>query len=98
MDYVLPIALTQLVAFLLFLWVCNKYAVGPVLNLLDERRDKIAAQFDEIDSGKKRVATLKEDYEARGFAVGSLAGGMNLVSYLELIDLINSAEKVISWL
>ncbi len=40
---------------------------------------------------------LKEDLEARGFA-NTLVSGMTLVSYLELVDLIDSAEKVISWL
>ena len=44
------------------------------------------------------IYVLKEDYEARGFAVESLMGGMTHVSYLDLVDLINSAEKVISWL
>jgi F-type H+-transporting ATPase subunit b len=60
-----PIALTQLVAFLLFLWLLAKFAVGPVLALLDERRDKISAEFDKIASAEKRIAALKEEYEER---------------------------------
>ena len=63
MTQVLPIALTHLVAFLLFIWVIKKYAVGPVLQLLDERRAKIADQFDQIDSDKKHVGALREEYE-----------------------------------
>ena len=44
------------------------------------------------------IYVLKEDFEARGFATDTLASGMTLISYLELVDLIDSAEKVISWL
>jgi len=44
------------------------------------------------------IYVLKEDYEARGFAINNLASGMTQVSYLGLVDLIDSAEKVISWL
>jgi F-type H+-transporting ATPase subunit b len=62
---ILPIALTQLVAFLVFIWLLNYFAVGPVLRLLDDRRDKIATQFDQIASSEKRVAALREEYEKR---------------------------------
>jgi F-type H+-transporting ATPase subunit b len=62
---ILPIALTQLVAFLIFIWMLNRYAVGPVLRLLDERREKIASQFDQIAASEKRVAALRDEYEKR---------------------------------
>lgn len=61
----LPMALTQLVAFLLFIWLLNKFAVGPVLKLIDERREKISSQFDQAAAAEKRVAALKDEYEAR---------------------------------
>lgn len=60
----MPVVLTHLAAFLLFIWVIKKYAVGPVVHLLDERRVKIAEEFDQIDSDRKQVAALKEEYEA----------------------------------
>ena len=62
---ILPIALTQLVAFLVFIGLLNHFAVGPVLRLLDDRRDKIATQFDQIASSEKRVVALREEYEKR---------------------------------
>ena len=33
----LPVLLTHLVAFLIFIWLLAKFALGPVLSLLDER-------------------------------------------------------------
>ncbi len=59
----IPMALTQLVAFLIFIWLLKRFAVGPVTQLLDERREKIVAKFDEIEATEKRVAALKEEYE-----------------------------------
>lgn len=61
----LPVAFTQLVAFLVFIWLLNKFAVKPVLGLLDQRREKIAGQFDQIASSEKQIAALKEDYERK---------------------------------
>jgi F-type H+-transporting ATPase subunit b len=60
----LPIALTHLVGFLGFLWVIKKFAVGPVMDVLDERRDKIAGEFDKIGVEQKRIENLREEYEA----------------------------------
>lgn len=64
-QQLLPIALTHLVAFLVFIWLLNKFAVKPVLRLLDERRDRIANQFDQIAASEKRVAALREEYEQK---------------------------------
>jgi F-type H+-transporting ATPase subunit b len=61
----LPIALTHLVAFLCFIFLLNYFAVKPILRLLDERREKIATQFDQIANSEKRVTALREDYEKR---------------------------------
>ena len=58
----LPVALTHLVAFLIFIWLLKVFAVDPILRLLDERRNRIAAQFDELQKSEKRVASLKDEY------------------------------------
>ena len=58
-------ALTHLVSFLIALWLLKKFAWGPIMNLLDERRDKIATEFQEIEKGKEDVESLKGDYESR---------------------------------
>ena len=63
MHDLLPVVFTQLVCFLLFIWVIKIFAVGPVLRLLDERRDKIAEQFDQAAAAEKRAGALREEYE-----------------------------------
>ena len=62
---ILPSVLTHLVAFLIFVWILKRLALKPVLLLLDERRDKIAKEFDQIATSEKRVNSLKEEYEDR---------------------------------
>jgi F-type H+-transporting ATPase subunit b len=57
------LVLTQLVAFLIVLWILRKYAWGKLLGLIEARREKIAAEFAEIDKGKEDVAGLKSQYE-----------------------------------
>jgi len=57
--------LTQLVAFLIFLWILRRYAWGPILRLLDERREQIAGEFDRIEEAKTETERLRADYEDR---------------------------------
>ena len=58
-------ALTHLVSFLIALWLLKKYAWGPIMNLLDERRQKIADEFQQIDDEKSKVSEMVTDYEAK---------------------------------
>jgi len=55
--------LTQIIGFLLLLWLLKKFAWKPILQLLETRRNKIAAEFDKIEVTKQEVAQLKQDYE-----------------------------------
>jgi len=57
--------LTQLVAFLIFLWIMKRYAWRPILRLLDERRERIAADFQHVENVKTETDRLRADYEAR---------------------------------
>jgi F-type H+-transporting ATPase subunit b len=58
-------ALTHLISFLIALWLLKKYAWGPIMNLLDERRQKIADEFQQIDDEKSKVSEMAADYEAK---------------------------------
>ncbi|MCP4704278.1 MAG: F0F1 ATP synthase subunit B [candidate division Zixibacteria bacterium] len=55
--------LTHTLGFLITLWVLKKFAWGPILGLLEERRQKIADEFANIDSEKEATETLKTEYE-----------------------------------
>ena len=55
--------LTQAGAFVLLVWVLKKMAWKPLLKLLDERRETIRKNFEEIEQTKKDLEALKVDYE-----------------------------------
>jgi F-type H+-transporting ATPase subunit b len=57
--------LTHMVGFLIALFVLKKYAWGPVLQMLDDRRQKIADEFADIDVQKKKTEALLKEYEDR---------------------------------
>lgn len=57
--------LTHALGFLIFVWVLRKFAWGPLLNLMEERRNKIAGEFEEIESQKAEVARVTGEYEAK---------------------------------
>lgn len=57
--------LTHALGFLLTLWVLKKFAWGPLLNLMDERRNKIKDEFDNIELKKAETDKVKAEYENR---------------------------------
>jgi F-type H+-transporting ATPase subunit b len=57
--------LTHALGFLIVLWILKKFAWGPLLSMLEERRKKIADEFVNIDNEKAKVAELTADYEAK---------------------------------
>ena len=62
-DIQWKLVITQLVAFLIVLWILRKYAWGKLLGLLEARREHIAAEFESIEKGKADVDAMKEKYE-----------------------------------
>jgi len=61
----LPLLISSLLGFLFFAWVLKKFLWGPVLGVIDERRDSIEQAFREVDQAKADVAQMKSDYEAQ---------------------------------
>lgn len=57
--------LTHLVGFLIAVWILRRFAWGPLLGLMEERRDKIAGEFNEIEKQKADVSELTAEYEAK---------------------------------
>jgi F-type H+-transporting ATPase subunit b len=58
---------TQIVGFLLFLWLVRKFAWGPLLATLEARRAKIQGDLDDAEAKKRDAAELraKLDHELR---------------------------------
>ncbi|MBK8229835.1 MAG: F0F1 ATP synthase subunit B [Candidatus Eisenbacteria bacterium] len=65
MNLIWSQVVTQIVGFLIALLILKKYAWGPVLALLEERRQKIQAEFDKIESTRQEVASLKGEVETQ---------------------------------
>ncbi len=59
----LQLLLTHVVGFLLVVWLLKRFAWGPVLAYLEQRRQKIQAEFDEIEQQHQAAARLKVEYE-----------------------------------
>jgi F-type H+-transporting ATPase subunit b len=57
------VILTQIVGFLIVVWILKKYAWGKLLDFMEKRREHIASEFDEIEKGKADVETLKVKFE-----------------------------------
>jgi F-type H+-transporting ATPase subunit b len=55
--------LTQIVGFLIFLWLIRKYAWGPVLETLEARRAKIASDLAHAEKEMQDAAALKADLD-----------------------------------
>jgi F-type H+-transporting ATPase subunit b len=59
----LRLVATQVLGFLIMLWLLRKYAWAPVLKTLEDRREKIAGEFREADRRKAEADQLKANYE-----------------------------------
>jgi len=61
----IPQLLTTLVGFLLLVWILGKYAWGPIIDLLDQRREKIRQEYAEAEEEKRTAESLRTDFEAK---------------------------------
>jgi len=58
----LPQLITHIVGFLILLWILKRYAWKPLLALLDERRERIATSFADIERKQKEADALNAEY------------------------------------
>ena len=56
--------ITQILGFLLLVWLLRQFAWGPLLGLLEARRQKIAGEFQEAERRKAEADGLKARYES----------------------------------
>ena len=82
----------NILAFLLLLAILKKFAWGSLLKLIDERRARIASEFEGIERTKLELERLKQDYqqhlgrieeEARGKIQQAVAEGRRVASEIE---------------
>lgn len=65
LDLHLDQLITHVIAFLIAVWILKKFAWKPLLGLLEQRREKIKAEFNTIDQRKEEVARLTAEYERK---------------------------------
>ena len=57
--------LTQIIGFLLLMFLLWRFAFGKIFGILDERRDTIQASYDQLDADRAAMEQTRRDYEAR---------------------------------
>lgn len=55
--------LTQILGFIIMLWILRRFAWAPVLKLLEDRRQKIAGEFAEAERRQKDADAAKAKFE-----------------------------------
>lgn len=61
----LPQLITHIIGFLILLWILKRYAWKPLLALLDERRERIATSFADIERKQKEADALNAEYQSK---------------------------------
>ena len=61
----LPQLLTTALGFIFFVWILGKFAWGPILDLLDERRGKIDGDYTAAEENLAESERLKGEFESK---------------------------------
>lgn len=62
MQLEIALVISQILAFLVLLWIMKKFAWKPFLNTLEARRKKIEDEFQGIEEQKKKLEELTASY------------------------------------
>ncbi len=57
--------LTHALGFIILLWILKRLAWRPLLTLLEERKERIASEFRNIENSKAELARLEGEYRAK---------------------------------
>jgi F-type H+-transporting ATPase subunit b len=65
LKIVWPELITNILGFLLLFWGLKRFAWGPILGLLEERRERIRKDFDAAEEAKQDAEGLRADYQGK---------------------------------
>ena len=65
MDLAIEQVLSQVVAFLLMLWILKIFFWKPILSVMEERKRIITSEFDLIEQQKDEVNNLAAEYQSK---------------------------------
>ena len=57
--------ITQIVGFLILLFLLNRFMFKPIFGILDQRQANIKATYDQLDADRARMDEMRSDYERR---------------------------------
>jgi F-type H+-transporting ATPase subunit b len=62
---IIKLLATNILAFLLLLWILRKFAWGPLMSMLDARRDKIRTDYETAQGKIDEADELRRDFEGK---------------------------------
>jgi F-type H+-transporting ATPase subunit b len=65
LKIVWPELITNILGFLLLFWGLKRFAWGPILGLLEERRERIRKDFDAAEEATQDAEGLRADYQGK---------------------------------
>lgn len=65
--------ISQILSFLIMLWILKRYAWKPILKFMDDRQSNIKSQFDEIEDQKKQLSSQIKEYNEKLSALDAKA-------------------------
>ena len=87
MDLQWQLLVTHAVGFLITLWILKKFAWGPLLHMLDERRKNISGEFENIEHKKEEVTKLTVEYEDK-------LKGIDEERRVKIVEAVNDGKKM----
>jgi len=61
----IPQLITQVIGFVIFVLILRKYAWGPILDMLDERRGKIDGDYEAAEKNLSEAEELRGEFELK---------------------------------
>ena len=68
----IPQLLTTVLGFLILVWILRRFAWGPILDLIDQRRAKIDRDYGLAEQELHEAEALKDDFEAKLGAIKAI--------------------------
>lgn len=87
MDIQWQLLVTHIVGFLITLWILKKFAWGPLLGIMEERRNRIKDEFNKIDKEKEEVDRLTAEYQDK-------LKGIEAERRVKIIEAVNEGKKM----
>ena len=87
MNFEWQLLVTHAIGFLITLWILKRYAWGPLLKLIEERRLKIVGEFENIDKEKQKAADLNAQYQSQLREIESQRRN-------EIVKAVNEGKKI----